>query len=229
MFCILEKLPLDIRSEKITQIIDMPTGEPIIYQPGGYKTLPITLNIGIKDISMAHIHNINNWLTGFGRLIFSNQPDRHYMAVCNNSLSGQRLVEQFGKLSVPFTLMPFARENESEWTEISLTEGHVGWINDASTETGGTAPSEPTIKLYGNGDLGFHHVATDTYVTIRDVSDYCIIDVPSHMVFDKNNNVILNKTEGNIDAIINPPHDGCQTNFNNNVTRVEVKFNRRWL
>ena len=226
--CILEKLPLDIRSEKITQIIEMPTGEPIIYEPGGYKQQIITLTIGIKDISMDHIHAINNWLTGYGRLIFSNQPDRHYMAVCNNALSGQRLVEQLGKLPVQFTLMPFARENESEFVEVSLISSGVGYINDSGTATGGTAPMQPTIKMYGNGDLGFYHFPSGTDVTVHDVDTFCIIDVPSHRVFDKNNNVIMNKVEGNIEGIINPAHNGCQTNFRN-VSRVEVKYNRRWL
>lgn len=228
VYCILEKLPLDIRSEKITQIIEMPTGEPIIYEPGGYKTQPITVNIGIKDISPAHVRNINNWLTGSGRLIFSDDPDKHYIAVCNNSLSGTRMVERLGKIPVQFVLMPFKRENESQFVPLQLTEQNVGWINDSSS-TGGTAPSEPTIKLYGNGDLGFLHVPSGQTITIHDVSEYCIIDVPSHRVFDKNNNVIMNKAEGNIEAIVNPAGNGCQTNFNGNVTGVEVKYNRRWL
>jgi len=229
VFCLLEKLPLDIRSEKITQIIEMPISEPIIYEPGGYKSQVITLTLGIKDISMEHIHNINNWLTGYGKLIFSNQPDRHYVAVCNNALSGQRLVEQLGKLPVQFTLMPFARENESEYVSVPLSNQHVGFINDATAATGGTAPMQPTIKLYGNGNLGFYHVASGTNITVHDVDTFCIIDVPSHRVFDKNNNVIMNKVEGNIEGVINPPRNGCQTNFSGDVTSVEVKYNRRWL
>ena len=107
MFCILEKLPLDLKSEKVTQIIDMPTGEPIAYEPGGYKQQPLTLNIGIKDISPEHLININNWLSGYGRLIFSNDPDKHYLAVANNAMTGNRLIERFGKIPVQFTVMPF--------------------------------------------------------------------------------------------------------------------------
>lgn len=227
VFCILEKLPLDIRSEKITQIIEMPTSEPIIYEPGGYKQQIITLTVGIKDISMEHIHNINNWLTGSGRLIFSNQPDRHYLAVCNNALSGTRMVEQIGRMPVQFVLMPFARENESEFVQVSLNESNIGWINDTGA-TGGTAPMQPTIKMYGNGDLGFYHLVSGTNITVHDVDTFCIIDVPSHRVFDKDNHVIMNKVEGNIEALINQPGNGCQTNFRG-VTGVEVKYNRRWL
>lgn len=229
VFCILEKLPLDMRSEKITQVIEMPTGEPIIYEPGGYKTQMITLNIGIKDISMNHIHNINNWLTGSGKLVFSNSPDRHYLAVCYNALSGTRMVEQLGRMPVQFTLMPFARENDPEFVELSINESHLAWINDSSSETGGTAPMQPTIKLYGNGDLSLYHFPSGVSVTIRNVDTFCIIDVPSCRVFDKNNNVILDRTEGNIDEIINPAGNGCQTSFSDNVTKLEVKYNRRWL
>ena len=206
----------------------MPCGEPIIYEPGGYRQQTITLNIGIKDITPEHLSNINNWLSGSGKLIFSNDPDKHYLAIANNAMTGNRLIERFGKIPVQFLLMPFKRENESDWVEIPLNN-HVGWINDATAATGGTAPSEPTIKMYGNGDLGFWHVASGTTITVHNVSEYCIIDVPSHRVFDKNNNVILGQTEGNIEAVINPPRDGCQTNFRDTVTKVEVKYNRRWL
>lgn len=207
----------------------MPTGEPIIYEPGGYRQQMITLNIGIKDITPDHLSNINNWLAGSGKLIFSNDPDKHYLAIANNAMTGNRLIERFGKIPVQFLLMPFKRENDSQWVEVQLSPQHIGYINDASTATGGTAPSEPTVKLYGNGDLGFYHVASGTNITVHDVDTFCIIDVPSHRVFDKNNNVILNKTEGNIEGIVNPPRNGCQTNFSGDVTRVEVKYNRRWL
>ena len=83
--------------------------------------------------------------------------------------------------------------------------------------------------IVGSGDLGFYHVASGTNITIHDVDTFCVIDVPSHRVYDKNNEVIMNKVEGNIEGIINPAHNGCQTNFNGNVTGVEVKYNRRWL
>ena len=109
----------------------MPCGEPIIYEPGGYRQQMITLNIGIKDITPEHLSNINNWLSGSGKLIFSNDPDKHYLAIANNAMTGNRLIERFGKIPVQFLLMPFKRENESDWVEIPLSN-HVGWINDAT-------------------------------------------------------------------------------------------------
>ena len=76
----------------------MPCGEPIIYEPGGYRQQMITLNIGIKDITPEHLSNINNWLSGSGKLIFSNDPDKHYLAIANNAMTGNRLIERFGKI-----------------------------------------------------------------------------------------------------------------------------------
>lgn len=233
MFCILEKLPLDLKSEKVTQIIDMPTGEPIVYEPGGYKQQSLTLNIGIKDISPEHLININNWLSGYGRLIFSNDPDKHYLAVANNAMTGNRLIERFGKIPVQFTVMPFKRDNDDTFHEISLIQnpygswdGNTGGDND---HPAGTASAKPTIKVYGTGDLHLTHHKTGIDIDVVGVDTYCIIDLPSCKVYDKNNNVILDRVTGNIDDIINSPGDEGRITVSSWVTKVEVKFNRRWL
>lgn len=233
VFCILEKIPLDIRAEKITQVIEMPTGEPIIYEPGGYKTQVITINVGLKDITMAHIRNINNWLTGSGRLTFSNEPDKHYMAVCNNALAGNRMVEQLGKMPVQFVLMPFQRDNDDTFHEIELhRNGYGSWDGNTagdSTHPYGTATSMPTLKVYGSGDLHMTHHATNTDIDVTGVDTFCIIDLPACKVYDKNNNVILDHVSGNIDEIITPANNAGTMTFSAWVTKVECKFNRRWL
>lgn len=231
--CILEKIPLTFRSEKITQIIEMPTGEPIVFEPGGYKQQVMTINIGLKDISPAHIRNINNWLTGSGRLTFSNEPDKHYMAICNTALTGTRMVEQLGKMPVQFTLLPFQRDNDDEFHEIALwTNGYGGKSGNVSasdTMPAGTAPSMPSMKIYGSGDLHLTHHASGTNVDVAGVDTFCIIDVPSCKVYDKNMNVILDRVSGNIDEIITPGGNNGTVDFSSWVTKVECKFNRRWL
>ena len=237
VFCILEKLPLDIRSEKITQIIEMPTSEPIVYEPGGYKQQVITLTVGIKDISMEHIHNINNWLTGSGKLIFSNQPDRHYIAVCYNALSGTRMVEQMGRMPVQFTLMPFARENDDTFHMVELwTNAYGGKSGNTAGDDhhpNGTGPSRPTMKIYFNGltslHMTHHATYTDIDVDLTGLSDYIIFDCQNCKVYDKDNNVILNRVVGNIDAIITPGNNNGTFDFSAGITRVDCIFNRRWL
>jgi phage-related protein len=87
----------------------------------------------------------------------------------------------------------------------------------------------PTIKVYGNGDLHLTHNPTGTNIDVYGVDTFCIIDVPSGRVFDKNNNVILNRVSGTIDTIINPGGGAGGITVSSWVTRVDVKFNRRWL
>lgn len=211
----------------------MPTGEPIIYEPGGYRQQTITLNIGIKDITPDHLSNINNWLSGSGKLIFSNDPDKHYLAIANNAMTGNRLIERFGKIPVQFLLMPFKRENDDNFYQIELSRnGYGSWDGNTagdSTHPAGTAPAMPTIKVYGNGDLHLTHHPTGTNIDVYGVDTFCIIDVPSGRVFDKNNNVILNRVSGTIDTIINPGGGAGGITVSSWVTRVDVKFNRRWL
>ena len=211
----------------------MPTGEPIIYQPGGYRQQSLTLNIGIKDIAPEHLSRINNWLSGVGELIFSNEPDKHYVAVANNAMSGNRLIERFGKIPVQFTVMPFKRENDNTFHQIELSRnGYGSWDGNTggdSTHPAGTAPAKPTIKVYGSGDLHLTHHATGTNIDITGVDTYCIIDLPSCKVYDKDNNVILSRVTGNIDAIVNPAGNEGKITVSSWVTKVEVIYNRRWL
>lgn len=215
----------------------MPLSEPIIYEPGGYKQQNLTLNIGIKDITPEHLANINNWLSGYGRLIFSNDPDKHYMAIANNAMTGNRLIERFGKIPVQFVVMPFKRENDDTFHTITL------WTNAYGGKSGktacdddhpaGSAPSRPIFKVYWNNLSNLHMThnptVTDIDIDLTGLSDHILIDCENCKVYDKNNNVILSRVTGNLDAIITPGGNDGTFDFSAEITQVDCKFNRRWL
>lgn len=219
----LERIPLTTRPERVTQVIEIPGGEPIIYETGTYKTVPVTLQLGIKDTSVSHMDFLNEWLSGTGEIIFSNDPDRYQIAVCNGNLTGNRIARSLGKMPVSFTFMPFKYSIQNEWQTINLISGDGGdkhaWIPYE-----GTQESLPSVKIYCNGKM--HLQWGQTGIDIENVSDHVIIDVPTRRVYDKNGNIILNQTVGNIKDItlVNNRY----ILVNSNVSKVEILPNTRW-
>lgn len=221
---VLERVPLTTRPERDTQIIQIPNDEPIIYETDTYKPVPITLQLGIRDTSNEHMDFLNEWLSGTDKLIFDTDPERYHVAVCNGNLTGNRLAQTLGKMPVSFTLMPFLYSiHESEWEEVPLKDAGNGnkqaWIFYE-----GTQPSKPTIRVHCNGDL---HLQWGTMgIDIPDIIGYCTIDVGKLMVWDYWNNIILNRTSGDISKI--RLSDGIYILVNSNVNGVQIKKNPRW-
>ena len=228
-FGILERLPLDIRSERTTQIIDMPYGTPVVYQSQAYKSQKITVNLGIKDTSAANLSMINQWLQGYHELIFSDDLSKHYKAVCNGTLNGERIVRTLGKLPITFTVMPFKYDNNSTYEEIELNPLNET-SNIATLSYDGTAPSEPLFKIYGNGDFNMDIDDGTVFMQFFDISDYAIVDVEGRKVIDKNGNNINHKTiigKGSIGQL--QMHDEYRIVIDKTVTKLEINKKRRWL
>lgn len=220
--CILEKLPLNIRNEIATKIIDMPENTPFVQEPSGWKTRVITVTLGLKDTSNENIDAINSWLIGQGRLIFSDDPERHYIATCNGTLTGNRLL-RLGKLPVQFIIMPHKRNNEESLTTYPITNGTV------SIENKGTAPCEPVLVITGDGDITLTHTQSGTEITIKDVDGKCTVDVSRRKVYDALNNVILSQVSGNLTDLKLSPKTVNQIVTTGSVTKIEAILNERWL
>lgn len=221
---ILERLPLLTRSERTTSIIEVPNGYPVVYESYAFRPLPITIHVGYKDTSASEMLFIDDWLFGQGDLIFSNDTERYHKAVCNGVLTGSRISSKLGRIPVSFTLLPFKYAVSNDWETINLQnvdDGKQGWISYEGTVWG-----EPTIKLYGNGEI--YCQLGPNPVTIRNVVDHCIIDVPQKRVFDKDGNVILNNTVGNITSFNLVNNVQRYMKVSSNVTKVEVLKNTRW-
>lgn len=220
--CILEKLPLNIRNELATKIIDMPENTPFVQEPSGWKTRVITVTLGLKDTSNENIDAINSWLIGQGRLIFSDDPDRHYIATCNGTLTGNRLL-RLGKLPVQFIIMPHKRNNDESMKTYAITNGTV------SIENKGTAPCEPVLVITGDGDITLTHTQSGTEITIKDVDGKCTVDVSRRKVYDALNNVILSQVSGNLTDLKLSPKTVNQIVTTGSVTKIEAILNERWL
>lgn len=224
---LLERLPLDVRAERITSYVEIPGGMPVAYETTGYKSQIITLNLGIKDVSPENLDAIDAWLFGEGELVFSNDPNRYYLAVCNKALTGSRIIKELGKLQIQFIVLPYKR-SKRVWESIELTETEEnvsqGWIELSES----IAFAVPVIKVYGSGDISIRRFLPDSAVVARNVTDYVIFDVEKNTVYDKDGNVIENETTSGLAAFKLGAEQAAMIEFEN-ATAVEVIKNMRWL
>lgn len=230
-FGILERLPLDIRAERTTQIIDMPYGTPIVYQSPAFKSQKITVNLGLKDNSAAHISRINQWLQGYHELIFSNDPDKHYMAVCNGALTGERMILDMGMMPISFTVMPFkyANVNEFEDLPINIADKDPNF-NDVIIPYEGSYPAEPVFKVTASGDFKFETNNGEVKLELHDVSSEVVtIDIPNRKVYQGNNDIAhkVIVTKGSIGNML--LKNNLRVAFGKSVTKIEILKNTRWL
>lgn len=224
-FGIMEMDPLCLKNEQKTNFLYMPTQGVSVMETGTYKSKVITMTLGLTDISPENILRINQWLVGQGPLIFSRDPKRYYIASCNGSLTGQRIL-RLGKLPIQFNVMPFKYKINDEFEKLSISTILIAKL--ARIDYEGNVNGQPKIKVYVDepGDVDIRTYHSDN-VTIKDVTGFVEIDVPARKVYDANGNVILNKTYGDITTLQLEPGENTFV-LSDNVNDIRVKRNVRW-
>lgn len=124
----------------------------------------------IKEVSYdfkgANIDDLKKWLTGYGKVRFSNEPDRYYKARIINKISLEQIVELLHTGLIQFDCQPFGYLLVGDEI-IELTKPEVIY-------NPGTIYSEPYIKIYGNGDITLK--VNDNSLIIKEVNEYVEID-----------------------------------------------------
>ena len=221
-----EILPLCFKHEERTDFINFVSGSPLVRETTALRSKVITVTLGLKDTSPENIDKINSWLIGTGKLIFSHDPDRYYIATCNNALTGQRVLS-LGKLPIQFNVMPYKYDNNesNEFESVRLVEATVS--QGATIQYEGNAPSESVFKITGTGDIQIYSVQSDDYVEIHGLTGYCVIDLKKRKVTDENDNLILDHTYGNIFDLKLVPGQNIFL-ISGDVTALAVKKRTRW-
>ena len=221
-----EILPLCLKHEERTDFINFVSGSPLVRETTALRSKVITVTLGLKDTSPETIDKINSWLIGTGKLIFSHDPDRYYIATCNNALTGQRVLS-LGKLPIQFNVMPYKYDNNesNEFESVRLVEATVS--QGATIQYEGNAPSESVFKITGTGDIQIYSVQSGDYVEIHGLTGYCVIDLKKRKVTDENDNLILDHTYGNIFDLKLVPGQNIFL-ISGDVTALAVKKRTRW-
>lgn len=134
---------------------------------GGYDTIDVSVEFVAADAS--RIKDINAWLTGFGALRFSDEPDVAYDARIVKAYKRQSVTPRLdGQVySITFSCQPFKRL-------IPAAEPITITASGTTIPNPGTAPSQPRVTIAGSGNFSVT-IGMET-LFFADVSGGIIVD-----------------------------------------------------
>lgn len=116
----------------------------------------------------AQIRLIRAWLGGgFGDLVFSDEVDIKYQAICCNKLDIEQVFAQFGQFQIIFECQPFKSAVTN--TAITKTTSPATFASPAGVKLG-----IPSVKVTGTGAITF--TLNGTVVALAAVSVYETVD-----------------------------------------------------
>lgn len=211
-------LPDIIRSEKRIVEYNIPgRSGTLFFDENSFENQTKTVEMIVRDSSQ--LDEIMEWLTGAGRVIFSNERDKYYEGFVRSQIIAQRFTHMTRQLSVQFDCQPFKYSVNSESDFISLTSP----TNIFSGK--GTWISRPTITIYGSGTITL--TINSKLITLANVSNY--ITLNSEIESAYRDNVNLNNTMIGDFAVFLPNRQMNTINFTGNVTRIDIVPNWRWI
>ena len=127
--------------------------EALIIDKGNYKPFELTLecsidseNININDLA----RNIKKWLQSdfsYKKLIFSDDTEYYYEAMCINKLDIEEVITELGEFQVTFLCKPL--KNHIDGNSKIILSSHQIIQNRYMS-------SKPLIKVIGNGDIAIN-------------------------------------------------------------------------
>lgn len=171
-FGILEGVPMPPANDEIVKTVET-TGHTsdAYYTTGRYDHKEIPVVLGIKDKSK--LRALYSWLTTTGSLIFSTELDKYYK-VLKVEKTPERMSVRFGKVSITFTVEPFAYAISP--TQINLTEA----TDYTAVPNAGTMYSAPEIRF----------VPTAEQVTVNVNGKDFVVDGLAEQVSNQNTVII---------------------------------------
>lgn len=213
------EMSLPVRASCAQQSATVPgRAEPLMKTGKEYSSTQTLIKMELQK--SANVHDIFKWLSGSGRLIRSDYPDRYYTVSSCGLLSSDRLNGSYRSITVSFESLPFAYATSNDPISFSASPADFCTI--------GTIYSEPVIKLYGDGDITI--CVNGNYLTIEAVEGYCTIDVPRR-VLHKDGVSILTQSIGALTKLLLVPDPLAHNHitFTPTCTGIEVAKNERWL
>lgn len=225
-FGILEGVPMPPTNDEIVKTVET-TGHTsdAYYTTGRYEHKEIPVVLGIKDKSK--LRALYSWLTTTGSLIFSTELDKYYK-VFKVEKTPERMSVRFGKVSIAFTVEPFAYAISP--TQINLTEA-TDYTTVPNTGTMYSAPEirfvptaeQVTVNVNGKDFIvsGLSEQVSNQNKVIIDCDLEVVYYIQSNQKIDityksKYNFPLLHTGENYI------KHDG-------NISSMSVNVKERWL
>lgn len=165
----------------------------------------------------SQIDEVCKWLTGFGEVIFSSEPDKVYRAYIKNQISFGSILKNINDFLIQFDVQPFKYRANPLRDDLELTAPTI-------IRNSGTVYSEPIITVYGSGDITLTINGVD--FPLYGVSEYITIDSEMMEVFKGNMNQ-NSKYGGETFPRFEVGENSIS--WTGNVSRVEIHPKWRWL
>ena len=225
-FGLLESTPMPTPNDEIINTAETPGNiTDAYYATGRYAHQELQVVLGVSD--KTKIRAINEWLTGRGELVFSDEPDKYYKVI-RIEKTPERMSVRFGKINIAFTVEPFAYA-------VNPTEQNITAATDyAEIPNSGTMFSAPEIRFIP---------AAETVVINTNGKDFEINNLSEQV---SNNDIVVVDSELSVVYYIrnNEKHDitykskysfpllHTENNYikhNGNVSSMSINVRERWL
>lgn len=192
-----------------------------IYPQRDAYSITVTLRILYNE----DLSTVYNWLSGSGRLVFSDTPDRYYNVSACAVISSKRIgaANTIREVKIKLTCSPFAYAISNDQVELTSSPAQLRMV--------GTMYSEPIIELTGTGDVSL--TVNGVTLEISGMSGTVYIDVHTCQVYkvEYGSKVsILSSTTGLIEKMVLVPSSDAVNviSWTGDVSSVKITKNERW-
>lgn len=223
---LLEGTPMFPTTHEIVNIIDVEgrTVKPVAHT-GTMENMTITAVLGMK--SREDVRAAYGWLNGTGNLIFSDEIDKFYK-VREIQLTPERLSQRFGKITIDFTVEPFAYAVEPTSVDLTAASSYTE-VNNR-----GTVFSEPEFRFTPTAAQSFLlNVNGGVFrvdVPVALVNKEIVIDCAAQVTYyedDNNNKVSINQLTYNNYPLL---HTGMNyAKHDGGISSLICNVRERWL
>lgn len=214
MGIIVSELPSITKPPKLYEKYDVQGAEKSIIYDLGYQSYTKQMTIGLK--STADVNLIMSWLSGSGKFITSDEPDKYYYVQFLDQQNYEKLA-RFRQATITMLCQPY---------KYKVSEVALAFTGSKTISNTGNTPTRPTLKLYGTGNASctFNGI---TVFTILGMSGYITIDALNREC--KKDDMFKNRSfDGDFSDIVLPVGNTTIA-FGDNVTSWEIGVNTRWI
>ena len=184
-----------------------------------------SITVTLRFLYNEDLSTVYNWLSGSGRLVFSDTPDRYYNVSACAGISSKRIgaANTIREVKIKLTCSPFAYAIANDPVKLTSFPAQI--------QTIGTMYSEPLIELTGTGDVTL--TVNGTALEISGMSGTIYIDVHTCQVYKVEHGSkvsILSSTTGLIEKMVLVPDTEAVNviTWTGDVSGVKITKNERW-
>lgn len=211
---VLKKLPPITRPKRRIETIEVPGRSGTLHiDEETFEPITISLECVLKRNYDAR--SITSWLQEFGRISFSDEPDKYYEATIVNSIPLSRVFKLYREFIIQLELQPIALSTNEYTYTINDTQEHTLQLDTA-------IKTFPYIKLTGSGQVQLTINNSICTITIDDG----YIEIDSNLQNAYKGNVAKNDKMNGEFPVLLPGTNTIQITGN---ATMEMKYRKAYI